>query len=67
MIKFLLGVVVGYAVQEELRKAVKLAVRGALRAQDHVQSSYAVMKEDITDAIEEERAARGKVRSKPAG
>jgi len=58
MWKFLIGAVVGYLAREELRKIVKETVKGAVRLQDEVHSSYVSMKEDINDAVHEERATR---------
>ena len=60
MLKFFLGVVVGYAVREELRNIVKETVKGVVRLQGEVQSSYVALKEDVSDAVTEERATRRK-------
>ena len=60
MLKFFLGIVVGYAAREELRKIVKETVKGVVRLQGEVQSSYVALKEDVSDAVIEERATRRK-------
>ena len=60
MLKFFLGIVVGYAAREELRRIVKGTVKGVVRLQGEVQSSYVALKEDVSDAVIEERATRRK-------
>jgi hypothetical protein len=57
MLRFFLGIVVGYVARDELRKAVKEAVKGVVRVQSEMRGSYAALKEDVTDAVHEERAA----------
>lgn len=65
MLRFFLGIVVGYMARDEIRRAVKETVKGVVRVQGEVKSTYAALKEDVTDAVHEERAVQSRGQAKP--